>query len=143
MIVVDASVFNKLFLDEPDRDQAQRLFGSAIENNIPIIAPGLLLYESLAVALHYGVEPAIVLSLLDPLRDAGMRLVEPSGTDIERAFEIAQAAGRPSLQDSLYHALAIETGGTFVTADRRHLKKTSRFGHIVLLSDYGARTGAP
>lgn len=140
MIVVDASVFNKLFLDEPDRPQAAALFRHAIEYGIALIAPSLLLYEALPVALHYDVSFRRVHELLDAQRSAGMQLVEPSLPVLERAWEIARhgskATGHPSLQDSIYHALAIETGATLVTADQRHFRKTNHFGYIQLLEDW-------
>jgi predicted nucleic acid-binding protein len=140
MIVVDASVFNKLFLDEPDRVQAQALFRYAIEHELPLLAPDLLLYEILSVALHYEIPFAVVYRLLDAQRAAGMQLVEPSLAVLETAEAIArscsQAKGHPSLQDSIYHALAIEIDGTFVTADHRHAQRAEPFGHVCLLKDW-------
>ncbi len=32
-------------------------------------------------------------------------------------------SGHPSLQDAIYHALALELGGTLVTADRKYVEK--------------------
>jgi len=32
--------------------------------------------------------------------------------------------------------MAIERGGTFVTADRKHVEKTRAFGSVQLLSDW-------
>lgn len=140
MIVVDASVFNKLFLDEPDRPQAVALFRHAIQNDVDLIAPNLLLYEALSVALHYQLDVRRVYQLLDLQREAGMQLVEPPLHVLEKAFAIARhgdrRVGYPSLQDSIYHALAIELDATFVTADERHLRKAERFGHIRLLKDW-------
>jgi predicted nucleic acid-binding protein len=140
MIVVDASVFNKLFLDEPDRPQAQALFRHAIEQDIPLLAPQLLLYEVLSTALHYLVPFAEVHDLLALQRAAGMRLVEPSLAVIKRAHGIATSgnakAGHPALEDSLFHALALELGGIFVTADKKHVSKTKSFGGVQLLADW-------
>ena len=145
MIVVDASVFNKLFLDEPDRPQAQALFRHAIENDISLIAPQLLLYEVLSTALHYEVPFGEVYELLAAQRAASMHLVEPSLAVMDRAQDIATSgsakAGYPALEDSLYHALALEMGGLFVTADRKHVAKTKEFGGIQLLSDWQPQTG--
>ena len=140
MIVVDASVFNKLFLDEPDRPQAQALFRHAIQHDIPLFAPQLLLYEVLSTALHYQVPFGEVHELLALQRAAGMRLVEPSLAVIRRAQEIATSgnakAGHPALEDCIYHALALEAGALFVTADRKHVAKTKPFGGIQLLADW-------
>ncbi len=71
MIVVDASVFNKLFLNEPDKPEAIALFRHALESGQQIVAPSLLLYEALSAALHYGVSFEDVHRLLAVQRSAG------------------------------------------------------------------------
>ncbi len=140
MFVVDASVFNKLFLDEPDRPQAQALFRYAIRNDVQLMAPSLLLYEALSVALHYEVPFEVVHALLDAQRRAGFTLIEPHLALLKRAEEITKSgnpkAGHPALQDAIYHALALETDGTLVTADRKYAAKTGKFGGLVTLSDW-------
>lgn len=139
MIVVDASVFNKLFLSEPDRSEAVVLFRQCIESGRPLLAPSLILYEALSVALHYDVPFEVVHDLFSTQRAAGMRLIEPNRSMLLIARRIAgdgsRQAGYPSLQDSIYHAVAIELGGVFVTADRRHVVRAQKHGHIALLSD--------
>ncbi len=139
MIVVDASVFNKLFLNEPDTPEAVALFRHALETGRDIIAPTLLLFEALSVALHYGVSFEAVHDLLSAQRSAGMRLLEPDRATILNAHKIATdgspKSGYPSLQDAIYHAMAIELDAVFVTADRRHVSKAGHFGHIALLAD--------
>ena len=143
MVVVDASVFNKLFLDETDRHLAVDLFRHAIETDIQLIAPNLLLYEALSAAMHYGVPFAVVHRQLSLQRAAGMRLIEPTARVLELAERIATSgntkAGCPAVPDSIYHALAIETQGSFVTADSRHVAKAKQFGSVTLLSDYKTR----
>jgi len=140
LLVIDASVFCKLFLDEPDRPQAQALFRHAIENDVHLMSPSLLLYEALSVALHYEVPFEAIHTLLDAQRAAGMRLVEPDRAVLLRAEEIATSgdtrSGHPALQDAIYHALALEMGGTLVTADRKYVGKAEEFGEVVLLEDW-------
>jgi len=143
--VIDASVFNKLFLKEADSYQARGLFRHSIVNDIKLIAPGLLLYESLSVALHYGIEFSVVHKLLMLQRAAGMRLIEPSISTLETAHKIARygdrKSGYPALQDSVYHALAIKKKAVFVTADRRHFLKARRFGYIEMLGKLAPKLG--
>ena len=140
MLVIDASVFNKLFLDEPDAILARQLFVHALETGEAMAAPDLLPYEALAVALHYGVPFAQVTDLLDKLQAAGFQLSPPTAAMFALAHEIATSgsakSGHPALYDSVYHAMALELGGTFVTADRRHASKAARFGHVTLLEDW-------
>jgi len=52
--VIDSSVFNKLYLDEPDRDKAQRLFVKAAATEIMLLAPDLLYLEVLNTAQRCG-----------------------------------------------------------------------------------------
>ncbi len=37
---------------------------------------------------------------------------------------------------SCYHALALQTRGVYVTADREYVKKAGRKGHVSLLSEW-------
>lgn len=56
--------------------------------------------------------------------------------------EMLKLASRLSSQlshhlfDTLYHALAIEINGIFITADEKYFNKACSFGHIQLLADY-------
>ncbi|WP_442581076.1 type II toxin-antitoxin system VapC family toxin [Mesorhizobium sp. ASY16-5R] len=140
MIVVDVSVFAKLFLDEPDHDQAEALFAHALEAELSLVAPSLLLYEALSIALRHGVPFDKVMELLGRLRIAGLEIAQPDESDILLAESITttgtKTAGYPGLQDSIYHALAIQRGGKFVTADARHVAKAGQFGHVMLLADW-------
>ena len=141
MIVIDASVFGKLILDEPDSAEAQALVAYGLAEG-GLIAPSLLLYETLSIALCKGVSFRAAYDLLQTIRDAGLELFEPTAGEIMKAEEMAttgtKAAGYPDFADSIYHAMAISRGGVFVTADRRHTAKTSTFGSIVLLADWRA-----
>ncbi|MEK7523423.1 MAG: hypothetical protein AAB588_00140 [Patescibacteria group bacterium] len=41
--------------------------------------------------------------------------------------------------DSGYHALALQEGGTFITADEKYFQKTKKQGGVMLLKDYGKK----
>jgi len=140
MLVLDASVLVKLFRAEDDSSTARELVRTGITRGTGLLAPNLILYEMLSVALHYEMSFEIPLMLLADMRDAGFMLVEPSVNELLRAQQIATSRheGRrsPGLEDSIYHAIAIERGGTFVTADSRHVERTAHFGHVTLLADW-------
>ena len=53
--VIDSSVFNKLFLDEVDRDEAQQLFIQAAAGQVILLAPDLLYLEVVNTAQRCGV----------------------------------------------------------------------------------------
>lgn len=140
IVVPDASVFNKLFLDEPDRHHAVDLFAHCIEADIELVAPDILRYEVMSVAMRFGIPFAFVHNILDIQRSAGLRVLEPSLQALQHAEKIAtsghEKSGYPDLHDSIYHALALELGGIFVTADHRHFAKTKAFGGMTLLEDW-------
>lgn len=141
-VVIDASVFNKLFLAEEDSDQAKAFVGAVFTTNRTMLAPTLLRLETCKTALHFGLDFSVPFDLLRAHVDAGLVLIDPSDAIWRTAGEIARTGykktGYPALEDSLYHALAIHADGTFVTADHRHVAKTKSFGHAMLLSEWSA-----
>ena len=52
MIVVDASVFVKLFKQEEDSDLARSFIDQMLDREEGYVAPSIALYESLSAALH-------------------------------------------------------------------------------------------
>lgn len=138
--VIDASVFNKLFLNEPDRHDAVAMISYCIETGIDLAAPDLMRYELLSAAIRFSIPFEYVMEILTIHRSAGLSLVQPSISALMRAEQIAsnghEKAGYPALYDSIYHALALEFSGTLITADRRHYAKTKQFGGIALLEDW-------
>jgi predicted nucleic acid-binding protein len=139
-LVLDASILVKLFRDEADSPLARAAVIRCAEHRIVHVAPDLALYEVLSVALHYGISFDIPVRLITDLRKAGFQLIEPSAEELKKAEAIATmktpAYGFPQLKDSIYHAMAIMRGGTFLTADRRHFERTRELGGIQLLADW-------
>lgn len=139
-IVLDSCVFNKLFLQEADRQQAIDLFGVLTENGCRIIAPSLFVYEVLSIAKINGFPPSKAYQLIMELQKTQLQLIELNGAWIGKALEICGTghakSGFPSFYDASYHALAIINQCYFVTADKRHFNKTLQLGNIVLLSDW-------
>jgi predicted nucleic acid-binding protein len=145
-IVVDASIFNKTYLDEPDRLVALSFFEFAKQHGLKLIAPSIFVYEVLAVAAPspYGAEKAYELIL--SFKRSGFLIVDASDAVIHKAIEISNSghpkSGYPTFYDSSYHALALLRGGTFLTSDQRHAAKSSGFGGVVLLKDWRAHFNA-
>lgn len=63
--VIDSSVFNKLYLDEADREKAEYLFIQAAENKAKLLAPDLLFLEVVNTAQRCGIPISKVIGLLD------------------------------------------------------------------------------
>lgn len=140
MLVLDASILVKLFRDEDDSPIARSLIGDGALQNRAMIAPTIVMYETLAAALHYEIAFELVLNLVGSMKRAGFRLIEPTAAEWMKAETIAKASSPlmkpPSLQDSLYHALALRRGGTLITADRKYFEKTRSLGAIAMLADW-------
>jgi predicted nucleic acid-binding protein len=140
VIVIDASVFVKLFKKEEGSDIARALIDHILEQRDTFLAPSILLYEALSAALHVEQPFDKIGDLFDQLRDFGLGIEEPTKDELVLSEKIARTeapgGGYPTLFDSIYHAMAIRRGGTLVTADRRHLAKAEHLGSVMLLSDW-------
>lgn len=115
--VVDASVLIKLFIDQPLSAEAEH----AVKAADTLLAPDLLLPET-ANALWKYVRHGD-LSAADANQILGDVLQMPiqitlSQDLIEPALRIAIETDR-TVYDSLYVALAVQTGTAFLTADER------------------------
>lgn len=140
MFVIDSSVFAKIFIEESDSKIARGFIATCLSENIKLIAPKLFYYEIVQVVLHYNYSLINILQLLNKYCSYNLTLIDPSNECWLKAEEIVKyghsKSGFPSLYDSIYHALAILYGCQFITADKRHEAKTSKFGHITLLENW-------
>jgi predicted nucleic acid-binding protein len=140
MYVIDSNVFSKLFIEEADSEQAQQFFIACLQQDVPLIAPTLLKYEVLQTASYYKHPLEAALQLLDSYSELSLKLQDLNAQAWAIAEQISQTghlkSGFPSLYDSCYHALAIEQGLVFITADKRHFVKAEAFGHIMLLKEW-------
>ncbi len=139
-IVLDSCVFNKLFLDEPDREHAINLIDTLTKQKYKTIVPSLFLYEVLAVEKINSIPAEQIYDIIVKCQDLGFQLIELEKPSIEKSLQICEVghekSGFPSFYDACYHALAILNDGYFITADKRHFNKTQQLGHIVLLRDW-------
>lgn len=140
IIVPDANVFIKLLYPESEHKEAKDFFKYCNQNRVDLFAPDLFRYEVLRVVHRYKDSIDNMLKLLDTYEHYGMNIVTPSKKVWLKSQKLASSghpkSGFPSMYDSIYHALAIENDGIFITADRRHYEKSKPFGHIAMLSDW-------
>jgi predicted nucleic acid-binding protein len=135
--VIDSSVFNKLYLDEADRDKAQQLFIKAASGEVMLFAPDLLYLEVVNTAQRCGVPIDGVVELLEAQRYL-MQLRAVTNDERKQALQIIASghdkSGYPSIYDAIFHAMALCNRAVLVTADKRHYAKTQMLGSINLLS---------
>ena len=139
-VVLDSCVFCKLFLDEPDHQEAVALITELSIQNYQVLVPSLFLYEVLSIA---GVSPFSLSkanALITQYQLANLDILELDQQTIVKAIEICEQghkkSGFPSFYDASYHALAITHKCQFITADKRHVAKAKGFGYVTLLSDW-------
>ncbi len=140
-VVLDSSVFNKLFLMEDDRDKALKCLEDLNENDFEILVPSIFQYEVLGVAGYYKLDLNEVYDLIRSYEESVMRVISPSCDMVKMAIKITNSkaksfSGYPSFYDSIYHALAIANNCDFLTADNKHYQKTKDIGNIKLLSEW-------
>jgi predicted nucleic acid-binding protein len=142
LLIIDSSVFNKLYLEEPDSEQALALFERATRREFSLQAPDLLYLEVISTANSYQIPIDFVTQLLDFQTRHLLPLRPLNRAEMKKAIDITQQghpqSGYPSIYDSVFHAMAICNDATLVTADRRHYEKTKQLGHIIQLKDCSA-----
>ena len=139
IVVVDASVVLKWFLDEPDATYALTLRQRHLAGDTLLVAPDLLLYE-VGNALRFKRDftlPAIQAALSDVLHFQ-LDLVAPTEPLFHQAAEFSHRS-RLTYYDCCYLAVARTLGATLITADQRLHDASSRLVTVRLLNQIGAR----
>ena len=138
-LVIDSSVFNKLFLDEPDSNDVVELFDKARLGQYRLIAPDLLYLEVISTANFFHVPISQVVELLEFQCRHLLSLRPLTSEELNKAVEITQIghqnSGYPSIYDATFHAMALCNEAVFLTADKRHYAKTLQLGGVCLLGD--------
>jgi len=140
IIVPDSNVFIKLFVNEKDSQEAKNFFITCAEMNLKLVVPELFKYEIAETTRDCGQPLQHVFDALDKMTRSILTATSPNQATWNLAEEITQhghpKSGFASMYDSIFHAVAINSGGVFVTADHRHYAKAKEFGHITLFKDW-------
>jgi predicted nucleic acid-binding protein len=130
-VVVDASVAAKWFLPEPDAAAALRL----LDDRYRLAAPDLIHAEFGNIVWKLHARGALDTKEASDMIEHFLSMpleIHDSTYLLAPALQIAIATRR-TVYDSLYLALAVELGGTVVTADQRWVNalETSPFGRFI------------
>jgi predicted nucleic acid-binding protein len=137
-LVIDASATVKWLLndavDEQDRDAAISMLPAFDAGRHELLQPEHWLAEVLSVIARRA--PDRIDWSLVFLRKLDAQVM---GRDeiYRRAAELAHRLNH-HLFDTLYHAVALETGGTLITADERYFSVANGEGSIQRLKDFHA-----
>lgn len=130
-LVVDASVAAKWFLPEPDAAAAVQL----LDGRRRLVAPDLIRTEGGNIAWKLHARGVLDMEEACEMTEAFLSMpldIHDSTYLLAPALQIAIATHR-TVYDSLYLALAVELGGTVVTADERwiHALQNGPFARFV------------
>ena len=131
ILVIDASVAVKWFVDEPHRDQARDVLG----RDMDLIAPDLILVE-VANALRNKIrngfaDKSLMQTALKKLPGMFDQLIGARET-LDEAFEIGCRINHP-VSDCVYLACAKMSGAALLTDDATLFQKSTTFGAEALL----------
>ena len=137
-VVLNANIYVKLFKKESDSDQAITLFNRLIEEGVEILAPSVVINETVTTCEVNRHPISEVCDLFSALINSSIRIVELDQALIQKTLAMTRQghakSGFPTFSDSLYHAIAIKEDALFITADRRHYEKTKHLGNIEMFS---------
>jgi predicted nucleic acid-binding protein len=139
-VVIDACVFAKIYVQEPDREQAIALLKVLGDKDITIVVPQLFFYEIISVSKYGNIDVSHVLQILKTYQKTNLKLLEPDLDMLKTAIAITDSghpkSGYPSFYDAIYHAMALCLDCMFITADKRYFEKTQQLGKIGLLENW-------
>lgn len=134
MIVLDASILIKWFVQEHDSEIALKFKEDLLAGQTDIIVPDLVLYEILNVLRFKShITEQAIKNILPTLFDLGLEIITPSQKLLEDALHLSFATDL-SLYDCSYLALANELGVKFVTADKRIVRQAEPLSKVKLLT---------
>lgn len=133
VIVPDASIILKWVLageDGIEEQKALEILNDWLSEKIQIILPPLWLYE---VGNILGLKkPEQARVLMDVLSDYRFEELQITKKICNLTLGLMRELG-VSFYDAVYHIVAVNQKGTFVTADKRYFDKAVKRGHIKLL----------
>ncbi|MBU4298782.1 type II toxin-antitoxin system VapC family toxin [Patescibacteria group bacterium] len=133
MIVLDASVIAKWFIEEENTSSSLYYRDLQAEKKEIIMAPTLLVYE-LANLFRFKKDfsNAEITLALEALENFGIRIVHLNFKDMGRVANFARDK-EITVYDGAYIIVALDFGCKFVTADEKLYKKVKDLGFVKLL----------
>lgn len=134
IVVPDASVILKWVLktEEDHVEKALALLSSWVSAELEILLPSLWVYEVGNIVGRKNAEKAeVIMALLLDYRFPEARLDSAhliAALDLMRRHAV-------TFYDASYHAVALKSGGIFVTADDAYVRRVGNAGHVVCLRD--------
>ena len=138
VLVVDASVAIKWYVEEEYREQALHLRRDYYDGKVALASQPLLFYEvANALRYHAALSSSDVVNSINSLLDMQLDLQTPMREVMDAAVDLAFEEGI-TIYDAVYLALAELLGFKVITADENLLEKLGegRKKIILLIKDY-------
>jgi predicted nucleic acid-binding protein len=136
LLVLDASVILKWFLEEEYSDVALKIRENFYREIYRIIEPDFLLYEFVNVLRYNPVyTEEDVIKAVNSLIESDMDIVLPTIELLEVAVNIAKRYD-VTVYDAIYIALAKLISGTYVTADKKLYEKVKELKFVKFISEF-------
>ena len=127
MIVIDASVAIKWFVDEEGREAAERVLGQIKARPHDFAVSDLFYVEMMSVLTRLLSDQADADQTIVDLFDLGMTQIRAGAKLLKEASAIARAC-KLSGYDAMYAASARSLEGIWLTADRKAHEKAAALG---------------
>jgi len=124
MIVIDASIAIKWFVDEAGREKAERVLAQIKAQPAEFAVPDLFYLEMMSVLVRLIERPAELDQVISDLFDLGMIQVRVGAKLLKEASEIGLTY-KLSGYDAVYAACARALGGRWLTADHKAHQKVA------------------
>ena len=132
MIVIDASVANKIILEEEGQDKVEEIFRKHTLKIEEIIAVNLLFYEiANTLATKANLSSNRVTRALTAFYQTNLNIYHCGETEVKEAAKLAKNY-KTSVYDMLYAVVAKANGTILITADEQFVKQTG-FKFVKLL----------
>ena len=133
MIVLDASVIAKWFVEEPKSSSALYYRDLHLKKKDMIIAPDIIIYE-LANFFRYRKDftEKEITSVIEALENFGLRIIDLNFKEMAKAAIFARH-NYITVYDASYVITAINFRCKFITADEKLYEKIKDLGFIELL----------
>ncbi len=134
--VIDASIIIKwLTHEKEDLSFAENLLMDFLNKKINISIPVFIHWEiNNFLGRDLNIEAAMEKYSQFKLLKFEEKHLSMNGT--LKAFAIMKKFHKVSFYDASYHAMAIENGGIFLTADKKYYEKTKEIGSVMILTNY-------
>lgn len=133
-LVLDASVLLKIFFEEDNSEEVEKLFKMARKKELTIIVPPLIRFEILNVLAKNVKNSEKIVEAFEVLKKLNLMTMEPRAKFELEALKSASANKNITFYDASYHALAKDFDATFITADKKYYGNIDDKKDIYLIS---------